>query len=246
MAAATSSFASIRVDDCAAPRLGRGDVEKRPPQGLVKRQPLRFEPVGRPRLPSLGRPLEADFRVEVEDQSQVGPVRAHRQALERGDELRRQIPRRALIGPGRIGEPVGNDPGSARERRQNRLVEMVDAGGGKQQRLPGGAKLGCEAGKNRLAQRLGARRPARLARPNDGKPERGEALLEPLGLNRLAYALAALEGDEIAPSPARSSQRLARRRFRPLSNRAVRSPPPVLPQAAFQASAEAVSQHGWT
>ena len=133
-------FASIGVDDDAAQRLGRGDVEERPPKGLMKRQPLRFEPVGRPRLPSLGRPLEADFRVEVEDQCQIGPVRADRQALERGDELRRQIPRRALIGAGRIGEPVGNDPGSARKRRQNRLVEMVDAGGGEQERLPGGAK----------------------------------------------------------------------------------------------------------
>ena len=199
MAAATSSSLPSGVDDCAAPRLGGGDVEERPPKGLVKGQPLRFEPVGRPRPPSLGRPLEADFRVEVEDQRQVGPVRADGQALERGDELRRQIARRALIGPGRIGEPVGNDPGSARERRQDRLVEMVDAGGGEQERLPGGAKLGREAGKDRLAQRLRARRASGLARPNDGEPERCEALLKPLGLNRLARALAALEGDETAP-----------------------------------------------
>ena len=82
----------------------------------MKRQPLRFEPVGRPRLPSRGRPLKADFRVKVEDQCQVGPVRANRQALERGDERKRQVPRRALVGSGRIGELVRNDPGSAGER----------------------------------------------------------------------------------------------------------------------------------
>ena len=76
---------------------------------------------------------------------------------------------------------------------------MVDTGGGEQERLPGGAKVGSEAGKNCLAQRLGAGRTARLARPNDGKPERGEPLLEPLGLNRLAHALAAFERDETAP-----------------------------------------------
>ena len=33
-------LASIGVDDGAAPRLGRGDVEERPPEGLVKGQPL--------------------------------------------------------------------------------------------------------------------------------------------------------------------------------------------------------------
>ena len=73
---------------------------------------------------------------------------------------------------------------------------MIDTGGGKQERLPCGAKLGSKAGKNRLAQSLGAWGAPRLARPNDGKPERGEALLEPLGLNRLARALAALERNE--------------------------------------------------
>ncbi len=108
----------------------------------------------------------------------------------------RQIPGHALISPGRIGEPVGNDPGAARERRQNGVVEMVDPRGGKQQRLPRGAKSAREAGENCLAQRLGARRPSGFARANHRKPNRGEARLEPLGLHGLAHALAPLEGDE--------------------------------------------------
>src|ERR1700722_4165540 len=75
-------FASIRLDDCAAQRLRRSDVEECPPKGFMKRRPLGFETVGRPRLSSGGGPLEADFRVEVEDQRQVGLVGADRQALE--------------------------------------------------------------------------------------------------------------------------------------------------------------------
>ena len=63
------------------------------------------------------------------------------------------------------------------------------------------AALKSEAKPERIAsrKRLGARRTSRLARPNDGKPERGKALFEPPGLNRLAHALAALERDETAP-----------------------------------------------
>ena len=173
MAAATSSSlrsASMMTQRRARPRR----FEERPPQGLMKGQPLRFEPVGGPRLPSLARPLEADFRIEVEDQGQIGPVRADRQALERGDELRRQIARRALISPGRIGEPVGNDPGSARERRQNRLVEMVDARGGEQHRLPRGAKSAREAGQiaSRSASAPGDP-PALGFEPQRPRPRRG-------------------------------------------------------------------------
>src|SRR6202008_1767013 len=106
------------------------------------------------------------------------------------------ISRRALIGPGRISEPVGDDPGAARQRRQNRLVEMVDTGRGEQESLPSGVKVSRKAGKDRLAQGLGRWGATGLARAHDVKPERGEPLLEPHGLNRLAYALAALERDE--------------------------------------------------
>src|ERR1700733_10888079 len=108
-----------------------------------------------------------------------------------------------------MGEAVGNDPGAASKARQDRLVEMVDTGGGEQERLADGVKLAREAGKNRLAQRLGARRPSRLACPNNGDPQRREAFFEPLGLNRLAHALAALERDETA-SRLRGHRRLGR------------------------------------
>ena len=56
---------------------------------------------------------------------------------------------------------------------------MVDTGGGEQESLPGGVEVSREAGKDRLAQSLGAQRTPRLAGANDVKSERGEALLEP-------------------------------------------------------------------
>ena len=55
---------------------------------------------------------------------------------------------------------------------------MVDAGGGKQQRLPGGTEVGREAREDRLAQRLGARRTAGLAGANHIEAKRRETLLE--------------------------------------------------------------------
>src|SRR6185437_4859433 len=110
-----------------------------------------------------------------------------------------QVARRALIGAGRIGEPVANHPGAALERRQNRLLQMVGAGGGEHERLSGRAEIGRKAGKDRLSERLGARRAAGLAGADHGKTECGETLLEPPRLDRLAGALPALEGDEAAP-----------------------------------------------
>ena len=54
------AFAPAGVDDSAAPRLGGGDVEEGAAKGLMKGEPLRFEPVGASlALPALRRPLEA-------------------------------------------------------------------------------------------------------------------------------------------------------------------------------------------
>ena len=133
----------------------------------MKGEALRFESVGALlAASSLRRPLEADFGREIQDQRQVRPGRPDGQSLESGDELGRQVPRRALIGPGRVREPVGNDPGAARERREDRLFQVVDAGGGEQERLPGGTEVGGKPREDRLAQRLCAGRAAGLAGAN--------------------------------------------------------------------------------
>src|SRR5208282_5735784 len=78
---------------------------------------------------------------------------------------------------------------------------MVDPGRGEQQRLPGGTELSREARKDRLPQRLGARRATGLACADDRKPKRLKALLQPLCLDRLPGSLAPFERNEAAPRP---------------------------------------------
>ena len=137
MAAATSS--SLPPASMTTQRPGSAAAMSRnaAAQGLVEGQPFRFEPVGGPRLPSLGaRPVRGRLPGQVEDQRQVGPVRAHGQALERGDELARQIARPR---PDRRASKSANRSETTQAPRasagSDRLVEMVDPGGGEQQRL---------------------------------------------------------------------------------------------------------------
>ena len=123
---------------------------------------------------------------------------------------------------------------------------MVDARGGEQKRLPGRAEVGGEPGKERLAKRLGARRAARLPGADDREPQPLEALLEPPRLNRLAGALAALEGDEAASCLfGHRSPGAVPLLFQFSSNHADRNPPLVLlPNAVSKPSADGSSQHG--
>ena len=110
-----------------------------------------------------------------------------------------------------------------------------------------GAEAGGEAGENRLTQRLRARRAARLPRADDFEPKRGEARLEPPGLDRLAHALPALERDEPAPRAAGSSGAPDARRL-PLqcsSNHAEETERPSFAQASASSAAnDRSSQHG--
>ena len=77
---------------------------------------------------------------------------------------------------------------------------MVDAGGRKQHRLGFRPERLGEAGQNDLAQRLGVRRAARLARAHDLEADRFEARLEPQRLHGFTGPLAAFERDETAPA----------------------------------------------
>ena len=156
-AATASSLLSASRRRC--PQLGRSDVEIRPPKDLVKREPLRLEPIGGPRPPSLRRALEAISGSEGQGSPADRADRRPPSIVRAGDQPRaaRCQPRPDMRASN--GESVANDRGAARERRQNRLVEMVDTGGGEQECLPSSAKIGCEAGKDRAAQRLRAGEP---------------------------------------------------------------------------------------
>ena len=104
---------------------------------------------------------------QVEHQREVGPARADRDPLEAGDQRRIEPAGRALIGARRIEETVADDPVAALQRRRDRRVDMVDAGGAEQDRLADRAVARRAARQNDLAQRLGARRAARLAGQHD-------------------------------------------------------------------------------
>ena len=150
-------LASVGIDHDAATGLGGGNIEERPPQGLMKRQPLRFEPVRQAPSSSRGSPLKADSRVEVEDQGQVGLVRANRQAFERGDEVDGRdcppLPDRPWSN-WRIGSETETQAPLASAGRSSCRRTGLNTGGGEQERLPGGIKIGGKARENRLAQGL--------------------------------------------------------------------------------------------
>ncbi len=169
-------------------------------QHLMEADPLPLEPVRPVRPTPERRPFEPDPGRNVEDQRQVGPVLPDRDLFEAGDEPGGQIARGALIGAGRIGEAVADHPGAAFERRQDRPVQMVDAGGRKQHRLGLRPERLGEAGQNDLAQRLGVRRAAGLARAHDLEAGPFEPRLEPQRLHGFAGPLAAFERDETAPA----------------------------------------------
>ncbi len=183
MAAATSFLADRRVDDDAAPRFGPRDVEKGASQRLVEREPLPFEPVGLALAPPFGGAGQTLFGGDVEDEREVGPMFTDRDLLQASDKTFGQLAGDALIGPCRIGEAVRDHPFSPFERRQNRRVKMVDAGGGEQKRLAFRPEGRGEAGQDRLAQDLGMGRAAGLARPQDPYAGSFQSLFETFGLH---------------------------------------------------------------
>ena len=134
----------------------------------VEVDPLGFEPVRAASARASGRPARAPSPAGMSRISvRSGRFRPTTTSSRRATNAGRQVARGALIGAGRIGEAVADHPGAAFERRQDRRVQMVDAGGGEQQRLAFRPERPGEAGQDDLAQRLGVRRAARLAGAHD-------------------------------------------------------------------------------
>ena len=125
---------------------------------------------------------------------------SERQTLQGTDQARVGAAEHALVGAGRIRETVADDPASLGERWRDRVFEMIAMrAAAKSSASPVGPSGTAGAREDHVADDLGARRAARLARGE--RPEAG--LFQPLGqqadLGRLAAALPALQRDE--PSP---------------------------------------------
>jgi hypothetical protein len=102
----------------------------------------------------------------------------------------------ALVGKGRIGKAVGDDPAPFGERRPDRALEMVAARRVDEERLGERVPPAGIAADEEFADILGPGRAARLARRRD----RYSLLLQPLDekaqLGRLAGAFAAFDRQE--------------------------------------------------
>ena len=102
--------------------------------------------------------------------------RPERDTLQGGDPLGRLPAERALVHPGRIDEAVAQHDRATGERGGDGLLDMVGAGGGEQHGLGERAERFRVAAEQELADQLGARRAARLARRHHGEPGQFQAL----------------------------------------------------------------------
>ena len=206
----SAASASMTAQRCGS---ARGDVEEGLAQRLVEGEPLALKSVGRVRAAPRGRARQSlpgpAGRASSVRSGRLSPTAT---SLELRDQARRQLARGALIGARRIGESVANHPGAPLQRRRDRLVDMVDPRGGEQQRLGSGPNLRRRAGEDHLAQCLGMRRAARLARTHD-RP--GQA---PSARPRARFACTDLP----APSPPSS---VMKRPLRPCRHRLRQRPP---------------------
>src|SRR3990170_7755834 len=148
----------LAVDDRAAFRLGRRDSQEALAQPIMIQEVPGFVPVRQQRLgatvscrawsafrppglslstiaPAHQGPRQADLDWNVDDEGQIRLRRRHDKRIERID--RRQVDRAclALIDARRIREAVAHDPAPLGEGGPDDLVEMIGAGGIKEQRL---------------------------------------------------------------------------------------------------------------
>ena len=101
----------------------------------------------------------------------------------------------ALVGVGRVGEPVAEHPVAARERGSDHAVEMLAPRCEHEQRL---AVVRHWLAQDQRPQRFAEGRPAGLARHDDHVPRSLEALGEPRHVRALAGTVDTLERDETA------------------------------------------------
>ena len=163
----------VGIDQHAALRLVGCDLPVGVAQFPVKLDVFGLEAVGRAAAAAGGRALHAYLDGHIEDDGQV------RLEIADGDPLHRIENRRAarcpsltLIGPGRIRETVAQHPVPWLERRLDHGADMVVAGRRKQQRLGVRPQQLAHPGQHEMADDLGARRSAGLAR-DDGAQFRG-------------------------------------------------------------------------
>ena len=141
-------------------------------QFLVKLDRLGFEAVGgAARAPARGA-RQADGCRHVEHEGQVRHGGADGDALEPADQLSVDLAERALIDAGGIDEAVADHPFAVDQRRPDHVAHVIVARGREQDGLGLHAERLGGARQDDMADDLGARRAARLAREHDLDAER--------------------------------------------------------------------------
>jgi hypothetical protein len=185
-----------RIDDDAAAGIGGGNREKTVAQTLMKRPIELLEAVLDHRTPAdAGEPF---LDRHIEDHGQVGPEIGQRKPVQFAQVRERQAAAVTLIGDGRIGEPVGDDPRAGSEGRPDQSDDMIAPRRVQQQGLGNGIPALGVTLEQQTANILGTGRAAWLARALGGDAGTCEGRDEESGLGRFAGPLAAFDGDEAA------------------------------------------------
>ena len=98
---------------------------------------------------------ETGLRRDVEKDREIGACIGNGDAFKFQNEAGIKLAERALIGAGRIGKSIRHDPGAARERRSDGLVDVINSRCGEEHRLADRAEPRGGARKEHIAQRLG-------------------------------------------------------------------------------------------
>ena len=164
---------------------------------LKERRRLAFEAIRR--LGTARGACQAGGHGQVEQQGQVGSQVTLNQTLELGDASRVQSPAAALVGVGRVGETITQDPLPAREGRADDPRQVVGTRGEHQQQFAVVAHAVGVVAEQQFADPFGERCPAGLAGYDDPSAGGLEMRADELEAGRLPGALAAFQGDEASP-----------------------------------------------
>ena len=154
---------------------------------------FRLEAIRRAAAATGGGALQADLNGDIQNDGQVRLEIADGDPLHRVENTGRDLPQPALVGAGRIREPVAQHPCPLAERGLDNRAHMVVARRCKQQRLGLRPKQLAHARQHEMADDFGSRRTAGLARDDGAQLRRGKTLGELLDLRGLSGALAAFE-----------------------------------------------------
>ena len=114
------------IEHDASVWLAFGDLEVGLPQAGVEAAPCALKTVRRTTAAARCRTRETDLDRNVKDQCDVRTETGERNPFERTQKSGIDLPKGALIGPRGISEAIADDPIAARQRRADRLLNMVD------------------------------------------------------------------------------------------------------------------------